>query len=362
MSLHAICPPKLILPNQGSTIAGRIVDRFSDGILFKNYFPEEATGLVLRAYGSSAFAGQAAWARKPGTSGCFPTGALASLYGSVFLFVPFSLEHTIEINYLTDSVSIRAVAWTDQDVVFLDDPIDISFSGDGWITRDLSSQCLGAVALIILAFRLDPVVFGGVKPFGSDSVISTQAVIGNRTDYLIPCAGHRKVDICSVSTHPTSYYVIGYVKKGVYGLPTPKDVSLTETGTYKDIDIKSSIFGASMAIVLVRANISKWTLRDKNDSTDYYGTFGCGACAIVSVLTNGVIEGEVGFVNANTGFHLIGAIIEPYRMSLSNLRIPYEDVDQSKELHLKLENLSPTSKSQGEDGEVSIEVTYGPAS
>lgn len=54
-----------------------------------------------------------------------------------------------------------------------------------------------------------------------------------------------------------------------------------------------------------------------------------------------------------------GVPVERY-MNLSGLRIPYEDLDGTKELHAILKNLSPTAKSEGVDGEVVIEVHYQP--
>ena len=47
-----------------------------------------------------------------------------------------------------------------------------------------------------------------------------------------------------------------------------------------------------------------------------------------------------------------------YLMNLKGLKIPYEDKDESKELHVLLKNLSPTSKEAGAAGEVVIEIKY----
>lgn len=44
-----------------------------------------------------------------------------------------------------------------------------------------------------------------------------------------------------------------------------------------------------------------------------------------------------------------------YRMDLGNLNIDYEDLDETKELHVVLVNRSPTSKSAGPDGDVKVE-------
>jgi len=50
-----------------------------------------------------------------------------------------------------------------------------------------------------------------------------------------------------------------------------------------------------------------------------------------------------------------------YRLNIRNINLPYEDLDKTKELHVILKNLSPTSKSAGAGGEVVIEVGYEPA-
>jgi len=50
-----------------------------------------------------------------------------------------------------------------------------------------------------------------------------------------------------------------------------------------------------------------------------------------------------------------------YRLNIKNINLPYEDKDKTKELHMLLKNLSPTSKEAGADGEVVIEVKYEPA-
>lgn len=51
-----------------------------------------------------------------------------------------------------------------------------------------------------------------------------------------------------------------------------------------------------------------------------------------------------------------------YCLNLKGLAIPYEDLDKTKELHIALKNLSPTSKSARADGEVVVEVGYELAS
>jgi len=50
-----------------------------------------------------------------------------------------------------------------------------------------------------------------------------------------------------------------------------------------------------------------------------------------------------------------------YQLDLKNVDLPYEDLDKTKELHVILNNLSPTAKSAGTNGEVVIEVSYEPA-
>jgi len=50
-----------------------------------------------------------------------------------------------------------------------------------------------------------------------------------------------------------------------------------------------------------------------------------------------------------------------YHLSIKDVNLPYEDKDSTKELHILLKNLSPTSKLAGLDGEVVIEVKYEPA-
>lgn len=48
-------------------------------------------------------------------------------------------------------------------------------------------------------------------------------------------------------------------------------------------------------------------------------------------------------------------------LDIKNISLPYEDLDKTKELHIVLKNLSPTSKEAGADGEVVIDVKYEPA-
>lgn len=49
-----------------------------------------------------------------------------------------------------------------------------------------------------------------------------------------------------------------------------------------------------------------------------------------------------------------------YQMYVKGLCLPYMDLDGTKELHVVLKNLSPTSKEVGVDGEVVVEVGYSP--
>jgi len=53
-------------------------------------------------------------------------------------------------------------------------------------------------------------------------------------------------------------------------------------------------------------------------------------------------------------------LLETNYLELRDLNIPYEDLDETKELHVILKNLSPTEKTKGTNGEVVIEVEYEP--
>lgn len=56
------------------------------------------------------------------------------------------------------------------------------------------------------------------------------------------------------------------------------------------------------------------------------------------------------------GFQIGGA--GQWYMSLTSLAIDYEDADQTKELHVSLQNLSATAKNAGATGEVSLRIYY----
>ena len=45
-------------------------------------------------------------------------------------------------------------------------------------------------------------------------------------------------------------------------------------------------------------------------------------------------------------------------MAVPALYLPYEDLDKTNELHLILENLSPTQKESGRQGQLLVEVGY----
>ncbi len=49
-----------------------------------------------------------------------------------------------------------------------------------------------------------------------------------------------------------------------------------------------------------------------------------------------------------------------YYQNMSSLNILYEDGDATKELHISLQNLSPTSKNAGATGEVQLDIKYAP--
>lgn len=50
-----------------------------------------------------------------------------------------------------------------------------------------------------------------------------------------------------------------------------------------------------------------------------------------------------------------------YYLNVKNLNLPYEDQDKTKELHIVLKNLSPTTKAKGTDGQVKVKIDYEPA-
>jgi len=50
-----------------------------------------------------------------------------------------------------------------------------------------------------------------------------------------------------------------------------------------------------------------------------------------------------------------------YRLNVKGVNLPYEDLDKTKELHIILKNLSPTTKYKGVDGAVKVKIDYEPA-
>jgi len=50
-----------------------------------------------------------------------------------------------------------------------------------------------------------------------------------------------------------------------------------------------------------------------------------------------------------------------YHLNVKGVNLPYEDLDKTKELHIILKNLSPTTKSKGADGAVKVKIDYEPA-
>jgi len=51
---------------------------------------------------------------------------------------------------------------------------------------------------------------------------------------------------------------------------------------------------------------------------------------------------------------------DQYRLNVSSLDILYEDYDQTKELHISLQNLSAVSKNAGSTGEVQLDIKMSP--
>ena len=49
-----------------------------------------------------------------------------------------------------------------------------------------------------------------------------------------------------------------------------------------------------------------------------------------------------------------------YYLNVSDLNILYEDKDATNELHIRLQNLSPTDKAAGSSGEVQMDIKYAP--
>lgn len=49
-----------------------------------------------------------------------------------------------------------------------------------------------------------------------------------------------------------------------------------------------------------------------------------------------------------------------YYLNISDLNISYEDEDETKKLHLSLQNLSPIDKAAGSSGSVKLKIKYAP--
>lgn len=83
--------------------------------------------------------------------------------------------------------------------------------------------------------------------------------------------------------------------------------------------------------------------------------------SIAAGITAGTTDVEVttggGTATLADGFTILSTEIRQVMM-IQDLCIPYVDLDDTKELHVVLENLSPTSKRAGDQGMVIIDVSY----
>jgi len=64
----------------------------------------------------------------------------------------------------------------------------------------------------------------------------------------------------------------------------------------------------------------------------------------------------IGLVDLNLALYGITQTTSQYRLDARNLDIAYEDLDATKELHLVLKNIDPTSKLASSSGEVKLEI------
>jgi len=96
---------------------------------------------------------------------------------------------------------------------------------------------------------------------------------------------------------------------------------------------------------------------------------GAGAVGAFTSSITDLIPGAVYYVrayatnNAGTSYGSEESFTSRhwYCLSVRGINLLYEDLDETKELHVILENLSPTSKQAGDAGEVVVGVGYEPA-
>jgi len=67
---------------------------------------------------------------------------------------------------------------------------------------------------------------------------------------------------------------------------------------------------------------------------------------------------ELDMTSSTSAFRIDSA--DQYRLNVSSLDISYEDYDQTKELHISLQNLSAVSKNAGSTGEVQLDIKMSP--
>ena len=91
------------------------------------------------------------------------------------------------------------------------------------------------------------------------------------------------------------------------------------------------------------------------DGTVYYGYYKYNPTAPHTDTYSAYGPGSLAFRVYNNEANAHG-------LTLSGLHIPYEDTDGTKKLHMVLENLDPTTKAAGADGEIVVEIAYTPVS
>lgn len=156
----------------------------------------------------------------------------------------------------------------------------------------------------------------------------------------------------------TSTYVGDIWLMEMEGIPPPSISSITpdegkRTRTY-DIVISGTNFGGSTGVDF-----------GSGITVDAFAVIDSTEAHVTITIDDDAAEGyyDLTIENPNGNDTLLNAFYvitteDHYSVQISGLRIPYIDEDGGNQLHVVLENLSPTSKNQGVDGEIVIDIGY----
>jgi len=230
--------------------------------------PSGASGAILRLVNTTN-TDRVLNVRRNGSTGGDITNSKVLAYGHIYCVVKLDANRVFEVYLSVSGLKVYLLGYTDEDVVFKDDEVTLTWSGSAgdWYDKDLSSEVPAGATGVILRVTDSSAADSmkiGFRCNGSTWDLRFRWGYKRHSFIFVGCDANRIIETNYEDSSTDKYYLVGYCKGQVNFKVNPEDISLTAIGAWADKDITSNTAADADGAII-------WILYNGTSSTNYKG-------------------------------------------------------------------------------------------